>query len=167
MTEAFIIDRLDRHADRVREHSAQHVNRRIARAIEKNVDHLTRQGRDAVMQRLGELDREWDIDRVLMANFAIVGGAAYGVGLRRYSRRRLFSQRPKGWLYFAAAQLGFLLMHVGIGWCPPVVAWRRLGVRTKTEIDLERSMLEAAIEPPLSAAEAVFPQSARSPQAVS
>lgn len=167
MTEAFIIERLDRHVDRVREHSAQHVNRRIARAIERNVEHLTRQGRDAVMQRLRDLDREWDIDRVLMANFAILGGAAYGVGLLRYSRPRMFGRRRNGWLYLFASQLGFLMMHASVGWCPPVVVWRRLGVRTKTEIDLERTMLEAAIEPPLSAAEAVFPQSARSPQAVS
>lgn len=167
MTEAFITERLDRHRDRVREHSAHQVNRRVARKIEVNVEHFTRQGRDAVLQRLGELDREWDIDRVMMANFAVLGGAAYGLGLSRYANGSVFSKRPKGWLYFFAAQLGFLFMHASVGWCPPVVLWRRLGVRTKTEIDVERSMLEAAIEPPLSSAEAVFPQSARSPQAVS
>jgi hypothetical protein len=153
MTEAFIVERLDRHGDRVREHSAQHVNRRIARDIEISVQHYTREGRDSVQRRLAELDREWDIDRVLMANFALIGGATYGVGLARYAHGSWWSGRRTGLLYLLGAQLGFVLMHASIGWCPPTAIWRRLGVRTKTEIDVERSLLEAAIEPPLTAAE--------------
>lgn len=153
MTEAFIAERLDRHGDQVREHSAQHVNRRIVRDIEMNVQHCTREGRDTVMRRLAALDREWDIDRVLMANFAVLGGATYGIGLARYFHTPLFARRRTGLLYFVGAQLGFLLLHASVGWCPPASLWRRLGVRTKGEIDLERTMLEAAIERPLTAGE--------------
>ena len=100
-----------------------------------------------------ELDREWDIDRVLMANFAVLGGATYGVGLARYFHTPLFARRRTGLLYFFGAQLGFLLLHASVGWCPPASLWRWLGVRTKAEIDLERTMLETAIERPLTAGE--------------
>jgi len=150
MTEAIIIDRLNSRVDRVRDHSAHSVNQEIVRDIDRNVEHCIRGGREAISRRLAELDREWDIDRVLMANFAVAGGIAYGVGVHRYANRPLLAKRRTGFLYFFAAQLGFLLMHAGVGWCPPMVLWRRLGARTKTEIEVERSLLLAALEPPLT-----------------
>ena len=168
MSEAIIIERLGGRVDRVRDHSAHAVNQRIVRDIDRSVEHHIRGGRDAISRRIAELDREWDIDRVLMANFAVAGGIAYGVGVHRYTNRPLLSKRRTGFLYFFAAQLGFLLMHAGIGWCPPSVLWRRLGVRTKTEIEIERSLLQAALEPPLpkgSPLDGTLPLS--EPQAVS
>ena len=71
------------------------------------------------------------------------------IGLHRFVRRPLLGARNTGWLYFFGAQLGFLLLHASVGWCPPVAVWRRVGVRTKSEIELERSLLLAALEPPL------------------
>jgi hypothetical protein len=159
MTEAMIVERLERQADRVRDHSAEVVNRRIVRAIEGSVARCVANGRDAVLQRLAEIDREWDIDRVLMANFAVVGGAAYAIGLERYTQRRLFRSRRKGWLYFLGVQMAFLFTHAAVGWCPPVVVWRRVGVRTKAEIDVERALLREAVEPSLSAADGAGPLS--------
>lgn len=38
---------------------------------------------------------------------------------------------------------GFLLQHSVQGWCPPISLFRRLGVRTATEIDEERYALRA------------------------
>ena len=145
MLDTAIAQQLESRRDRVRDHSGQGVNRRILQLIEANVERCNRQGRDAVVQRLAELDREWDIDRVLMANFAIVGGTAYGVGLSRFARRPWFGRRRTGWLYFFGAQLGFMLLHATVGWCPPVVVWRRMGVRTKSEIEVERNLLLAAL----------------------
>lgn len=168
MTEAMILQRLERQSDRVRDHSAHVVNRRIVREIDANVERCLRDGRDAVIQRLTELDHEWDIDRVLMANFAVVGGTAYAVGLDRFAHRPFWGlgRRRKGWLYFVGAQLGFLFMHAAVGWCPPVVFWRRLGVRTKTEIEAERALLQSAIEPELKSVDGLAPLSA-APQVAS
>jgi hypothetical protein len=149
VTEALVVDQLQRRADRVREHSPQYINRRIAREIDIRVQHCLREGRDALLERLGELEREWDIDRVVMANFAIVGGTAYAVGLQRLTQSLPWRKKRTGWLYFFGAQMGFLLLHASIGWCPPVAVWRRIGVRTKVEIELERTLLLAALEPPL------------------
>jgi hypothetical protein len=162
MTEAIIMQRLEQEVDRVRDHSAQHVNRRIIREMNASVEHCARQGRDAIMKRLGELDHEWDIDRVLMANFALVGGLAYGVGLARYSRLGLLEhlglrRRRTGWLYFFGAQMGFLLLHASVGWCPPMAVWRRLGARTKTEIELERSLLRNTLNMGIRLGDAATP----------
>ena len=138
-------------ADRVRDHSPQHINLRIARNIDITVQHCIREGREALVERLAEIDREWDIDRVLMANFSIAGGLTYAVGLHHFLQRPFFGlgRRRTGLLYVLGAQLGFLLMHASIGWCPPLLVWRRMGVRTKSQIELERSLLLAALEPPL------------------
>jgi hypothetical protein len=103
------------------------------------------EGRDAIARRLERLDDEWDVDRALMVNFAIVGGAAYAAGIYRYTHRPWFGRRRKGWLQFFTVQLGFLLVHGTVGWCPPLAVFRRLGVRTKSEIEAERRALLNAL----------------------
>jgi hypothetical protein len=47
------------------------------------------------------------------------------------------------WLVLAAAVPAFLLQHAVQGWCPPMTVIRRLGVRTRHEIDRERTALKA------------------------
>jgi hypothetical protein len=42
-----------------------------------------------------------------------------------------------------SAQIAFMGIHATVGWCPPVVVLRRMGVRTKMEIERERRALEA------------------------
>ncbi len=150
MVEATIVQRLETRPDRVRDHSAHGVNRRISQVMQARVEQCIRLGRDAVVTRLQELEREWDIDRVLMTNFVVLGGLTCLVGVERYADAPFFGERRTGWLYLFGAQLGFLLMHASIGWCPPMAVWRRIGVRTKNEIDVERAMLNAALEPEMA-----------------
>ena len=38
---------------------------------------------------------------------------------------------------------GFLFQHAVQGWCPPVPLFRRMGVRTRPEIDREKFALKA------------------------
>lgn len=133
--------------DRVREHSAPSVNRKIAERTRDRIEHVVHEGHDAIVRRLEQLNTEWDVDRALMVNFAIAGGAAYAAGLYRSRRRPWFglAPRPSGWLRFFSVQLGFLLLHGTVGWCPPLPVFRRLGVRTKSEIEAERHALLAAL----------------------
>lgn len=42
-----------------------------------------------------------------------------------------------------AVVVGFLLQHAVQGWCPPMPVFRRLGVRTASEIEEERYALKA------------------------
>lgn len=120
-----------RNHDRVREHSAQLVNERIDKLTAVAVAQTVAKGRDAIAARIDELDREWDIDRALMANFAIVGSLTFWLGKRK----------DKRWMWLFGAQQLFLLLHATIGWCPPVPLFRRLGFRTAKEIAAERQLL--------------------------
>jgi hypothetical protein len=137
---------IDGHGDRVREHTAPIVNQRIDALARSTVDECIQQGRDAIVERLAELDREWDIDRAMMVNFAVAGGASVAMGLRRYAQTPLFARKRKGFLYMFGAQLGFLLLHATVGWCPPASLFRRLGFRTAREIAAERNALRSALE---------------------
>lgn len=47
------------------------------------------------------------------------------------------------WLIVPGVVLPFLLQHAVQGWCPPVPIFRRLGVRTRKEIDREKYALKA------------------------
>jgi len=134
--------------DRVRQHTAPQVNQRIDRLTVASVDQHVQAGPDAVSRRLGQLDCEWDVDRALMVNFAVVGGTAFAVGLKRYAESGVVGPRKTGLLYFFGAQLGFLLLHGVVGWCPPASLFRRLGFRTQREIEAERNALRHALRSP-------------------
>lgn len=116
--------------DRARRHTAAEVNAKIDRLTRATVADTASEGRDAIVARLRDLDREWDVDRALMALFVVVGGVTSELG-RRY----------RGWANVFRVQQLFLGMHATVGWCPPLVVLRRLGFRTSREIGEERAML--------------------------
>lgn len=118
--------------DRVPRHTDEEINERIRRQIEANVAYFARQDSRTLDLRLQELDREWDIERVLEANAATI--SFMGIMLTRFVSRR--------WFLLPAAVAAFLLQHAVQGWCPPVTLFRRLGVRTQREIDEERTALK-------------------------
>ena len=121
--------------DRVPRHTAEHVNEEIRRQTDENIARVSRHGRRAIEQRLSELDREWDIERLLETNAAtaVVVGSILGATVDR----RFFA---------LPAIVGvFLLQHAVQGWCPPLPLFRRLGVRTASEIDRERDALKRAV----------------------
>jgi len=131
--------------DRVREHTSAIVTQRIDRASQAEVDAAVAAGQGAIMRRLAKLDYEWDVDRALMVNFAVAGAASLTTGLVRYASTPAFSRRRKGFLFLFGAQLGFLLLHGTMGWCPPASVFRRLGFRTQREIEAERNQLRDAL----------------------
>jgi len=120
-------------AGRVPRNTAAHVNARIWRQTMARVSQCAARGPAAINRRLRELDREWDIERVLEANAS--AAVIFGVSVAAVRGRR--------WLLFPAAVGGFLLQHAVQGWCPPLAIWRRLGVRTAEEISQERYALKA------------------------
>jgi hypothetical protein len=119
--------------ERVARHTAEEINERISRQTEANVAYFSQGEPALIRQRFRELDREWDIERVLEANAATV--ALTGLILGRLVNR--------GWFLLPAVVAGFLFQHAVQGWCPPVPVFRRLGIRTQTEIEQERYALKA------------------------
>lgn len=131
--------------DRVRQHTAPPVDERIEERTRSRIEDPIRGGRDAVVRRLAELDNEWDVDRALFVNFAVLGGATFLLGIARYAGTPFYMPKRKGFLYAFGAQLGFMLLHGTVGWCPPVSLIRRLGFRTAREIEAERAELERVL----------------------
>lgn len=117
---------------RVSANTAAAVNARIRRQAEERVAwHALH--RERIPARLRELDREWDIERAIQANAAVLAFTGLMLGLGR--DRRL--------MMLPIAVTAFLLQHALQGWCPPVPVLRSLGFRTAAEIDEERMALKA------------------------
>ena len=119
--------------DRVPNQTGRAVNERIRRQTEQNIEQAKRSGPAAIDRRLAELDAEWDIERLLEANAATA--SLIGVTLGATVDRR--------WFALPAVVGAFLLQHAVQGWCPPLPVFRRLGLRTASEIDYERYALKA------------------------
>lgn len=117
-------------SDRIRRRTPSQVNQAIDQKTHACMDDALSRGREAVIARIHRLDREIDIDRMLMANFAILGSTALRL-----------SERNRFWRYLVFAQTGFLMMHALVGWCPPMLVFRRWGFRTAREIAAERAAL--------------------------
>lgn len=130
-------EELDTHQpDRVRRATAEHVNQAIDRRIAHNVQRYTNSSPIVIHRRMRELDEEWDIERVLEANASTLAltGLVLGVTVNRK------------WIGLSAGVLFFLLQHSLQGWCPPLPLLRRVGVRTRGEIDREKYALQALLE---------------------
>jgi hypothetical protein len=119
--------------ERVRLNTAQHVNDQIRQQTQDNISRASAGGRSGIDRRLDELDREWDIERTLEANAASI--VLIGTALSAFVDRRF--------LVIPAVVGTFLLQHALQGWCPPVPLFRRVGVRTESEINEERDALKA------------------------
>lgn len=127
------------HADRVRRSTSSAINAEIDRRTQANIRHFSGLGRQQVIQRIGELEREWDIERILETNAATLALTGLVLGLT-VNRK---------WLWLPGVVLPFLLQHGLQGWCPPLPILRRLGVRTRGEIDREKyALLETLQEIP-------------------
>lgn len=123
---------LPKTSERVPRHTDDEVNRRIARQTDRNVAAFARHP-DRIDARLAALEHEWDVERTLEANAATA--SLVGLVLGATVDRRF--------LALPAVVAGFLLQHALQGWCPPLPVFRRMGVRTQTEIDEERYALKA------------------------
>lgn len=124
-------------ADRVRRSTPEHLNEQIDRQIESNVQSYASSNHQVIQRRIQELDREWDVERVLEVNASTLALSGLALGLTV----------NKKWFILPAAVLGFLLQHGVQGWCPPLPILRRLGVRTRGEIDREKYELLKLMEP--------------------
>lgn len=119
-------------ADPVRAGTDPETLEKIDAAIDEKILYFSTQPKEVISERIAQLDREWDIERWLEINAAsfALGGLVLGVG-----KNRLF-------LLVTGTVLGFLLLHATQGWCPPVPLLRKMGVRTRSEIDREKFALK-------------------------
>jgi hypothetical protein len=122
--------------DRVRKSTAAHVNTAIDHQTDLNIQLYKDKNRAETLERIQVLDKEWDIERLLEVNASTL--ALTGLILGLTANRK--------WLLLPGIVLPFLLQHGLQGWCPPLPLLRRLGVRTRGEIDREKYALKAQLE---------------------
>jgi hypothetical protein len=119
--------------DRVRAHSNPSQNRRIDAQTQQCLERLAAGDREAISRHINALDREWDVERYLQLNAGIV--SLSGVVLGAIASRRF--------LVVPAVVFGFFFQHATQGWCPPLPVFRKMGVRTRREINQEKYALKA------------------------
>ncbi|TGC11528.1 DUF2892 domain-containing protein [Methanolobus halotolerans] len=119
--------------DRVRANTPREINEKINRDIRQSLFSYAGKSDFEIGERIDELDKEWDIDRMLETNASVLAftGVAFGFTINRK------------WFLLSGVVTAFLFQHAVQGWCPPVSLFRRFGVRTRKEIDVEKYALKA------------------------
>lgn len=118
-------------SDRVRHNTPAGINQRIDQAMMKRVWDYARKSPAEITARIAQLDREWDLERVLET----------GTGALALSGVVLSGVKSRVWLLLPAAVLASLLQHSLTRRSAAVQLVRALGVRTRREIDGEKYAL--------------------------
>jgi hypothetical protein len=126
-------DSVDAPPDRVRAHSNRLQNQRIDAQTRECLQRYAPADREAISRHIDALNREWDVERYLQMNAGIV--SLSGVLLGAIVNRRF--------LVLPAVVFGFFFQHATQGWCPPLPVFRKMGVRTRREINQEKYALKA------------------------
>lgn len=133
MADVTRLNRLDSEEDdHVRSSSGDEVNAEIDAETEENIRRFSGERPEVIEARITELDREWDVERALEMTAASLSLTGVIAGLA--GRKRA--------LILPAVVLTFLFQHAVQGWCPPLPLFRRLGFRTRKEIDREKYALK-------------------------
>ena len=120
-------------ADRVREQSPETSNKEIDRETEGRLIRYATMSTEEMSRRIEELEREWDMERLLETNASALTVGAMAAFAATGSRK---------WLFVPGVVMSFFFQHAVQGWCPPVPVFRRAGVRTRQEIERERYALK-------------------------
>lgn len=118
--------------DRVRRSTSPALNRELDHKLKQSVESYIGRGRAEISQRIEELEKEWEIERALGVNMASL--ALTGIALTAFHHKR--------WLILPSVVVAFFAQHAIQGWCPPLPILRKLGYRTKAEIDQEKYALK-------------------------
>lgn len=119
--------------DRVKESFPGDVNQNMDIKVLNRMHRYRNHTIGEINQRLEKIRHEWDMDRTLEVNASSLAFAGIVMGI--------FS--GKKWFFLPFIAAGFLLQYGIQGWCPPVPLFRKLGVRTRQEIDEEIYALKA------------------------
>jgi hypothetical protein len=120
-------------SDRVRANTWPDVNERLDHDVQLRLREAAESPPDALTGRIAQLDREWNFDRALEAEAALMG--LVGLALGAAVDRRL--------LVLPGFVAAMLVLHATHGWYPLLPLFRRVGLRTQDEIDRERYALKA------------------------
>jgi hypothetical protein len=118
--------------DRVRAHSTESSKKDVDKTIEDNIKYYASKSKEEISARIEELDKEWDIERILESNASALALTGLLLG----------ANRNRGWYILSGIVVAFLFQHAVQGWCPPLPLFRKLNFRTRKEIDKEKYALK-------------------------
>lgn len=108
------------------------INEDIRNQTLRNLNIFKGCSADEIAERIQMLNLEWDTERVLDVNAAmlIVLSSYLGIKTSRF------------WFVLTGTVGVFMLQHAFYGWCPPIPFIRKWGVRTADEINSEKIALK-------------------------
>lgn len=119
--------------ERVRKSTSTEANKTIETEMLLSLETYAESNAAEINARLKELDKEWDIERTLEINAAVIG--LTGTLLAMFVNKK--------WAILPAIVTGFLAQHAIQGWCPPLPLFRAMGIKTRPELDREKYALKA------------------------
>lgn len=117
---------------RVAQHTQPEVNQELRRQTFRSLNSHRKSPENAISARIKKLNSEWDTERVLETNAAIMVLLGSLLGWK-HSRK---------WFLLSGTAGAFLLQHALQGWCPTVPLIRKMGIRTADEISTEKTALK-------------------------
>jgi hypothetical protein len=123
-------------SDRVKKNISVELNSQTDLKTRENILWYSREDPDVIAARIAELDKEWDTERMLILNASTLSLASILLGI---TKNRL-------WFILPAVVSFFLAQHALQGWCPPLNLFRKAGIRTRKEIDMEKYALMDALK---------------------
>lgn len=119
--------------DRVRENTARSVNDELDERAEDRVRGFARSRPEEITARIKELEREWSIERLIESEAPVMALAGLGLG----------ATVNRKFLFLPAFVAGMVALHGVQGWYPMLPVFRRLGFRSRNEIDREKFAMKA------------------------
>lgn len=108
------------------------INAEIRNQTIRNINILKNANETDLTDRIRSLNSEWDTERVLEVNAAILILLSSYLGIKS----------SRLWFLLTGIIGIFVLQHALQGWCPPLPIIRKWGVRTEDEINSERIVLK-------------------------
>jgi hypothetical protein len=118
--------------EKVRKVTRTGINKKIDDKIVRNIETYSKSPQ-LISERIKQLDKEWDIERLLEINMAVISivGNILAAFVSIYC------------LILPTILMLFFIQHAFQGWCPPLPLLRRFKIRTRYEIDREKYALKA------------------------
>jgi hypothetical protein len=108
------------------------VNADIRNQTIRNLNIFKHCNEAELTERIRSLNSEWDTERILEVNSAILILLSSYLGVRT----------SRCWFLLTGTIGAFILQHALQGWCPPLPLLRKWGVRTEDEINSEKMALK-------------------------
>ena len=118
--------------DRIQKNTPRSINQDFEQELRDHIRYFSTKSKEEISERIEELEKEWNMDRMLITNASSLAGLGLILGLTIH----------KNWFILPGVVMTFLLQHGVQGWCPPLPLFRKLGVRSFKEIDRERFALK-------------------------